>query len=210
MNSVDPLQVIAVVGSGVAAFGACLLLPHYFITDVIISVPVTTMVMTGVSLLRSKPTLTTRVALDTVLAPNADEQAALAAIEKGVSKLKAIRDAAMEIHAPNVRRRITAITNVGDEIIDNIRRDHDNVRAANLWLNNYLDMFQEVVRRYANASRQGFASVQAQEAMSKMDETLDQIEQSFNDQLQKLVSNDAMDLDVDLQVLRTMLKQEGV
>jgi hypothetical protein len=43
-----------------------------------------------------------------------------------------------------------------------------------------------------------------------MDETLDQIEQSFNDQLQKLVSNDAMDLDVDLQVLRTMLKQEGV
>jgi 5-bromo-4-chloroindolyl phosphate hydrolysis protein len=210
MISTDPFRVIAAAGGGIATFGACLFLPHSIVMDVIISVPVTAMVVTGITLLRSNTSLTTRVALDAVIAPNADEQAALAAIEKGVSKLKAIRDAAMEIHAPNVRRRITTITNVGDEIIENLRRDHDNVRAANLWLNNYLDMFQEVVRRYANASRQGFASVQAQEAMSKMDETLDQISVSFDEQLQKLVSNDAMDLDVDLQVLRTMLKQEGV
>ena len=200
--------VLLAAGAGAAAFGASFLLPTSPMIDFVVGVPVGWLTFGGTYLLRPVESRFTPAAIASEA--NGDDAAARAIIEKAMNKLKVIREAAMNVNAPNVRRRITGITNVGDEIVENLRRDNDNVRAVNLWVNTYLDEFHNVVKRYGNLSRQGSTSAEAQAAMSKMDETLDVISGSFDDVLKKLINNDSVDLDVDMQVLRDMLKTEGV
>ena len=195
--------------SGVAMFGASFLLPTPTVIDFVLGIPMGLVTFGGVYLLRPFKVLS-KQQLGIASEVNGDDAAARATIEKAVGMLRTIREAAMNVNAPNVRRRILGIANVGDEIVENLRRDTNNVKVVNLWINTYLGEFLNVVKRYGNLSRQGTESVEAQTSMAKMDETLDIIASSFDDVLKKLVNNDAMDLDVDMQVLRTMLKTEGV
>lgn len=132
------------------------------------------------------------------------------AIKTGTDKLDRILSEAKAIRSPNTTRRIKHIDSIGRKIIEDFRQDPKDVRIANSWLNSYLDETLTLVKGYAQLSRTGTRSVEAQKQMAGFDDMLDLIEKKFQELLDKLLENDTMDFDVTMQVMRNRLQQEGI
>jgi 5-bromo-4-chloroindolyl phosphate hydrolysis protein len=139
-----------------------------------------------------------------------DNREVVEAIQMGKSKLGKIREAAGQIRAPNTQRRINKICEIGDKIVEDFRVDPSDVKLARSWLGTYLDQTLDIVTKYAQLSRTGARNLEAQKIMAQCEETLDLLEQKFQELLDKLLANNVMDLDVDMTVLNNMLKQEGI
>jgi hypothetical protein len=132
------------------------------------------------------------------------------AIRMGTEKLDRILMEANQIKAPNTQRRIKHIDAIGRKIIEDFRIDPKDVRLAQSWLNSYLDETITLIRGYAQLSRTGARSIEAQKQMAQFDEMLDTIEVKFQELLDRLLSNDVMDFDVNMTVMKNRLNNEGI
>ena len=132
------------------------------------------------------------------------------AIRLGTEKLDRILEAASTIRSPNTTRRIKHIDSIGRKIIEDFRQDPKDVRIANSWLNSYLDETLTLVKGYAQLSRTGARSAEAQKQMAQFDDLLDLLEKKFQELLDRLLENDTMDFDVTMQVMKNRLQQEGI
>jgi hypothetical protein len=135
------------------------------------------------------------------------QEEVIAAIQMGQDKLRQIRSHAAEIRNPNVANRIRSILLIGDKIIEDFKQDPRDVRLARQWLNSYLDQAIDVVRDYARLSRNAAGQADVQHQLSKFGETLDDLDTLFKKQLEALLSNDAVNFEVNNKVFRDTLKE---
>lgn len=134
----------------------------------------------------------------------------VSAIRTGTEKLERIQAEALQIKAPNTTRRIKHIVALGFKIVEDFRQDPKDVLLAQSWLNSYLDETINLVKGYAQLSRTGARSIEAQKQMAQFEELLDTIEHKFQELLDKLLANDVMDFDVNLTVMKGRLQNEGI
>jgi hypothetical protein len=132
------------------------------------------------------------------------------AIRMGTEKLERIQQEALQIKAPNTTRRIKHIVAIGFKIVEDFRQDPKDVRLAQSWLNSYLNETIDLVKGYAQLSRTGARSIEAQRQMTQFEGLLDTIEQKFQELLDKLLANDVMDFDVNQTVMKNRLENEGI
>lgn len=122
-------------------------------------------------------------------------------------KIDAIEDARRKIRNPEFNARLQRITNKAREVVDSIEDDPARLSRARKFLKVYLDGTQRVTEGYAQ-THQGLAASQALE--TNFSRVLDSIEQTFTEQQTKLLEDNHFDLDVQIEVLETQLKREGV
>ena len=141
-------------------------------------------------------------------APRAGDEAGKisAALDDARRKLARIDAAAHRIADRSLQGRVDAILLEADKVLGEIERDPRDLRRARKFLNVYLDGAVEVVERYAETASRA--------PTAELDENfralLTDMELVFREQHQKLLEDDVMDLDVQMEVLRTRLKREGV
>jgi 5-bromo-4-chloroindolyl phosphate hydrolysis protein len=139
-----------------------------------------------------------------------DPKLVVEAIKTGTDKLDRILIEATQIKAPNTIRRIKHIDAIGRKIIEDFRIDPKDVLLAQSWLNSYLDETIKLVRGYAQLSKTGARNIEAQKQMAQFDDMLDTIDDNFQKLLDKLLSNDVMDFDVNMTVMKSRLSNEGI
>lgn len=139
-----------------------------------------------------------------------DPKVVVDAIRKGTEKLERITLEAQQIKAPNTTRRIKHIVAIGYKIVEDFRVDPKDVLLAQSWVNSYLDETIGLVKGYAQLSRTGARSIEAQKQMAGFDAMLDTIEEKFQDLLDRLLANDVMDFDVNMAVMKNRLNNEGI
>ncbi|QTR52273.1 5-bromo-4-chloroindolyl phosphate hydrolysis family protein [Thiothrix unzii] len=131
----------------------------------------------------------------------------LEALDAANLKIDAIEDARRKIRNPEFNARLQRITNKAREVVDSIEDDPARLSRARKFLKVYLDGTQRVTEGYAQ-THQGLAAPQALE--TNFSRVLDSIEQTFTEQQTKLLEDNHFDLDVQIEVLETQLKREGV
>ena len=92
------------------------------------------------------------------------------------------------------------------DILKLLEEDPRDLRRARKFLNVYLDGAQKVTEGYAKTH----ARVAAPDLDDNFRRVLVTIEEVFQEQQQKLLETDITDLDVQIEVLATQLKREGV
>lgn len=92
------------------------------------------------------------------------------------------------------------------DILAEIAHDPKDLRRARKFLNTYLDGAQRVVTGYAEAH----SNHCNQTLNANFRRVLVSIEEVFGQQLQRLLENDLLDLDVNMEVLEAQLKREGL
>ncbi len=130
----------------------------------------------------------------------------LDALDAANVKIDAIEQARRQIGNPEFNARLQRITSKAREVLDSIEEDPTRLSRARKFLKVYLDGTQRVTEGYARA-HQGDKPVALETNFSRV---LDSIEQTFTEQQTKLLEDNHFDLDVQIEVLETQLKREGV
>lgn len=129
-----------------------------------------------------------------------------AALQQAERKILAIEQAGGRIRQPELNQRLTRIVGLARDILSEIARDPRDVRRARKFLNTYLDGAQRVVSGYAEAHADG----QTHPLEANFRRILVTIEEVFGQQHQRLLDHDLRDLDVQMEVLETQLRREGL
>lgn len=130
----------------------------------------------------------------------------LDALEAANVKIEAIEKARRKISNPEFNARLQRITAKAREVLNSIEEDPTRLSRARKFLKVYLDGTQRVTEGYAR-THQGEKPVALETNFSRV---LDSLEQTFNEQHLKLLEDKHFDLDVQIEVLETQLKREGV
>ena len=210
----------AALGSAACVFvGGMAALPTGFVGDLLISTPLAALTGMGIWYFwpGRKPVTAEDIRalhkhIDDIASGTSgvDPKLVIEAITKGSDKLDRILMEAVQIKSPNTIRRIKHIDSIGRKIIEDFRQDPNDVLLAQSWLNSYLDETINLVKGYAQLSRTGARNIEAQKQMAGFDEMLDTIEHKFQELLDKLLSNDVMDFDVNMTVMKNRLQNEGI
>ena len=128
------------------------------------------------------------------------------ALEEAHERVTRIEQANDRIRNPELNDRLRRITNSARKILDVIEEDPRDLRRARKFLNTYLEGAQKVTEGYAR-SMELTDSTTLKDNFRKV---LATIEGVFAEQHEKLLENDVLDLDVQIEVLRLQLEREGV
>ncbi len=128
------------------------------------------------------------------------------ALEEAYRKLERLEEAGDNIGSRDFRDRLRRISGWGEKILDRIGDDPEDFRRARKFLNVYLDGAQQVTDKFAR-TRGDANSAELEENFRTL---LTDMETVCEEQYQHLLDNDLVDLDVQIEVLTTRLKREGV
>ena len=129
-----------------------------------------------------------------------------AALQQAEQQILNIDHARSRINQPELNQRLERITVLARDILAEIAHDPRDFRRARKFLNTYLDGAQRVIAGYARAHVSGHSDTLEDNFRS----VLVTIEEVFEQQYQRLLQNDLHDLDVQMEVLESQLKREGL
>jgi 5-bromo-4-chloroindolyl phosphate hydrolysis protein len=133
-------------------------------------------------------------------------QEILQVLEESSKKIRSIEMANDKINNSELNQRIDRICDTADNILKEIESDPRDLRRARKFLNTYLDGAKQVTEGYARTHQK----TQTGELEQNFRNVLETIETVFQEQQQKLLEDDVFDLDVQIEVLSTQLKREGI
>ena len=128
------------------------------------------------------------------------------ALEEAHRKVRGIEDAAQGLHSRELKTRLDRICQQARTILAQLEQDPKNLTRARRFLVTYLDGTRDVVAKYAAQQRDLDETVLAE----NFRRVLTTIEQVFAEQEEVLKQDDKLDLEVQIEVLETQLKREGV
>ncbi|MGB2972164.1 MAG: 5-bromo-4-chloroindolyl phosphate hydrolysis family protein [Candidatus Competibacter sp.] len=130
----------------------------------------------------------------------------LEALTQAEASIAAIEHSTRHIHNAELNTRLRRIAGQARQILTMLEEDPRDLRRARKFLNVYLDGAQQVTEGYAKTH----GRITAPELEDNFRRVLATIEEVFAEQRQKLLEADVTDLDVQIEVLTTQLKREGV
>jgi 5-bromo-4-chloroindolyl phosphate hydrolysis protein len=130
----------------------------------------------------------------------------ITAIEDAEEKLVEIETARSKISDPGLKRRLKTIIQETHKILQIIEDDPKDLRRARKFLKVYLEGMRRVTRGYAAMHKDN----PQPELEQNFKNVLTTIEKIVTEQQTKLLENDVLELDVQIEVLELQLKKEGV
>lgn len=130
----------------------------------------------------------------------------LEALDEAESAIASIEKSRRRIRNLELSRRLGRICASAREILDVIEDDPRDLRRARKFLKVYLTGAQRVCDGYARLHPRG-RSVELEESFRIVLETIEEV---FKEQHDRLLENNVLDLDVQIEVLTNQLKREGV
>ncbi len=128
-----------------------------------------------------------------------EARAKLMAIEAGAKRIAGATAYAL-------REKLRNVVGAANKVLLQIEEDPRDLRRARKFLNVYLDGAQRVTETYAATS----ARASSPEMEARFAALLDDMEKTFTEQHAKLLENDTLDLDAEIEVLKTRLTREGL
>ncbi|WP_373507037.1 5-bromo-4-chloroindolyl phosphate hydrolysis family protein [Thiocapsa sp.] len=129
----------------------------------------------------------------------------LSALAQAEHSIAAVEQSSRDIRQPELNQRLRRVTALAREILTLLEEDPRDLRRARKFLNVYLDGVQRVVEGYARTHQRAASP----DLDANFRGVLTSIEEVFQEQRQKLLESDIMDLDVQIEVLTSQLKREG-
>ncbi|HPQ86953.1 MAG TPA: 5-bromo-4-chloroindolyl phosphate hydrolysis family protein [Gammaproteobacteria bacterium] len=135
-----------------------------------------------------------------------DAEKALEILQESEALVLSIEKSAKNIKNREMNFSLEKITALARDVLNVLYENPGKITKARRFLNTYLTGAESVVERYSSANKD--------DSYKKLDENfkevLGNIENVFAEQYEKLISSDVFDLDVDIEVLNTLLKKQGI
>lgn len=137
---------------------------------------------------------------------DADAARAAVALDEAYARLRRIEDNNRAIRDREINERVRGIHDWAQKVLVEIEKDPRDIRHARKFLKVYLEGAEQVTQRFASLDEQPL-SVEVEHNFRTL---LVDMENVFAELHQKLKENDILDLDIQIEVLSTRLRREGV
>jgi 5-bromo-4-chloroindolyl phosphate hydrolysis protein len=131
-------------------------------------------------------------------------------LSEGNQKVKILEQYAKQITNSHVKAKLYQIIEIIKKIFENFKKDPKDIRYARQFLSYYMDTSIKIVRKYIDLSSQNLSSPDIQRILLKAENMLDSIEKAFEKQQAKLLRDDVMDLDVEIETLEKTFSAEDL
>jgi len=131
-------------------------------------------------------------------------------LEEGRSYIKEIRVLNDEILGENISNRLYKIEDVLESIFEVVKRHPKKLPELRKLMQYYLPMTIKVVTAYRDFENERIQSEQLEEGKREIEETLEKVHTAFVNLREKLFQDDVLDVSTDLDVLETLMGQEGL
>lgn len=140
--------------------------------------------------------------------PKAAELEAL--LEDGDRVIRQIREANDAIPGEDISQKLFRLEEITSKIFDHVEKHPEKLPEIRKFLNYYLPITLKLVDAYREFDSQPVQGEHIMSAKAEIRETLDTINQAFENLLDSLFENAAMDISTDISALEAMLAQEGL
>ncbi len=129
-------------------------------------------------------------------------------LKEGESNLNILYSYQKNIKNKIIAGKIQEIIDVIEKIFDDLRKDPKDIKAAKQFLNYYLITTINIIKKYIDLSSHNVKSNKVDNTLKRVETLLDTIKTAFEKQLEKLLSDDILDLDSEIKVLEQTIKLE--
>lgn len=127
--------------------------------------------------------------------------------EAVLSEIRALNDA---IEDPEMSRKIDRIGEITGNIFAYLREKPDKEGKLRSFLSYYLPTTLKILGSYAQLEAQGVEGENISAAKERIEGMMDKVVEGFEQQLDRLFQDDAMDITSDVAVLERMLEKDGL
>jgi 5-bromo-4-chloroindolyl phosphate hydrolysis protein len=131
-------------------------------------------------------------------------------LEEGKSTLKELRSYSYRVRNREVKEKIEGICVVVDKIFDDFKKNPKDIKRARQFLSYYLDATLKIIRKYVELSAREVISEEVKTSLQRVESMLDTIKNAFEVQYANLLKDDVLDLDTEIDLLKNMIKMEGL
>lgn len=144
--------------------------------------------------------------MDVESLPGGEEMQKL--LEDARADLLRIEHAVRAIAASDVRRDGEELYAAGMRILDYLKENPDKIKLARRFFTYYLDTTAKILERYVEFQNTGLHSEEVEHVLTKTAETLPVLNRAFEGQFTHLMQGELMDVEADLELLKSTLKME--
>ena len=131
-------------------------------------------------------------------------------LKEGDEKVRLLQSYSVQVSDATVKERLGQIINIVKDIFNNFKKDPKDIKYAKQFLSYYLDTTILIVKKYTELSSQHLNTPEIQGTLLKAENMLDSIEKAFEKQKAKLLNDDVMNLDVEIETLEKTFSAEGL
>lgn len=124
-----------------------------------------------------------------------------------LNEIRQVNDA---IPDPVMSEKIDRIGEITGKILDYQRQNPGKEGQLRSFLNYYLPTTLKILRAYAQLDAQGVEGENISAAKARIEGMMDKVVEGFENQLDKLFQDSAMDISTDVSVLEKMLEKDGL
>lgn len=121
-----------------------------------------------------------------------------------------LNELSLTIANEKVSKPIGELLNVSRQIFAFIEKQPEKIRQIRQFMNYYLPTAIKLLTSYRELSQQPLKGDNIREAMEKIESSMDGIVKVFHNELDSLYSDKAVDITVDVDVMLSMMRQQGI
>ncbi|MDL2253755.1 5-bromo-4-chloroindolyl phosphate hydrolysis family protein [Ruminococcaceae bacterium OttesenSCG-928-I18] len=130
--------------------------------------------------------------------------------EEGRTALRKIREVAKVIPGAQIRDKLEKLENTTGRIFAYVETHPEKLPDTRKFMNYYLPTTLKLVEKYRQYEEMNVQMDNVLKAKADIARSLDTIDLAFNNLLESLYHEDTLDVSTDIEVLETMLEQEGL
>lgn len=131
-------------------------------------------------------------------------------LKEGQEYLAQIHLLNVAIRDDKVSRQLDEMEDTSEKILEQVKKRPEKMPEIRKFMRYYLPMTIKVVTAYRDYEREDAPTAVIEESRREIEETLDKVKSAFQKLLEKISEEDVWDISTDLDVLETMMSQEGL
>ena len=108
-----------------------------------------------------------------------------------------------------MREESGKLYNTSTKILAYLEKNPDKISMAGRFIDYYQDTASSLLRKYVELQDSGLDTLEVRNLKEKTKKAMTMLDQAFDQQFQRMMGNELMDMDVEIQMIEDMMKMEG-
>jgi 5-bromo-4-chloroindolyl phosphate hydrolysis protein len=113
-----------------------------------------------------------------------------------------------EVLSGDIKKKVKKLCEISEQILENVKNNPQNMKSVKRVFCYYLETTDRILDIYTEISKQNSQSIEMEDRVKKVENTLDLIIAIFEQYIEKSVETKVIDLDVEIELLEKVIQME--